>query len=566
MERDPVMTSSDNIGPLPLPHETSEPLLACVVLSFRNQPQLCEAVRSLQNQDERVEIVVVNSGGGNAAKTLESQGIHVRVIEREERLYAGAARNLGIQATSAPYIAFLAADCVAEPGWIAERLRLHQSGVLAVSSAVTNHESNNVIAWASYLSLFSRRMPGTPPDLWLHYGISYARTLFDQYGLFDETLRTGEDTEFNSRFQGKTPIIPAPLVQSAHRHPTTVSELLRDQFARGKRTVLAYQQIYRQPFRAPVAKNALRNAWVSLRVGLRATRHRERLYVMGAGFLMLPAAAAYAFGAISAARSSNAVIPISTAEALPLPEQPQARVRLLAILVFRNEMKYLPDYFRNVAPHVDGIVALDDGSTDGSGEFVRNQPGVLELVQRPCREPHVWDEPENRRLVLEAAYRHAPDWLVVVDADERLERGFRERAESEIAHASLNGTLAFRIWMRELWDFPDTFRVDGIWGKKYPFRLFKARPDHEYDGREFHGYWAPLNSTQPGQFSVADLVIYHLKTMHFADRMKRQERYKQLDPQNIWQEQGYDYMTDEIGLRVSQFPTGREYEPLPDVL
>ena len=41
------------------------------------------------------------------------------------------------------------------------------------------------------------------------------------------------------------------------------------------------------------------------------------------------------------------------------------RVRLLALLAARDEMEQLPAWLRNIAPHVDGIVALDDGSRDG---------------------------------------------------------------------------------------------------------------------------------------------------------------------------------------------------------
>src|SRR5688572_15177048 len=86
------------------------PDLACVVLALGNPPELAAAVRSLLDQGEPLEVVVVNSAGGGAAATLAAAGLAVPVVERPERLLPGAARNLGIAATRAPFVAFLAAD------------------------------------------------------------------------------------------------------------------------------------------------------------------------------------------------------------------------------------------------------------------------------------------------------------------------------------------------------------------------------------------------------------------------------------------------------------------------
>src|SRR5437879_6998899 len=125
--------------------------LACVVLSLCNEPGLVAAVRSLLAQDTPAEIVVVNSGGGDPGATLREAGISIEVTTRHERLNPGAARNLGVAGTRAPYVAFLAADCIAEPGWVSGRLRGHRSGALAVASAVTYAGPHSSYALASYL-------------------------------------------------------------------------------------------------------------------------------------------------------------------------------------------------------------------------------------------------------------------------------------------------------------------------------------------------------------------------------------------------------------------------------
>ncbi len=523
--------------------------LACIVLSFRGQPSVVAAVRSLLDQGDPIELVVVNSGGGDPTGLLRAAGLDVRVISVEQRLFAGGARNLGIGATTAPYVAFLAADCTAETGWVRGRLTRHQAGALAVSSAVTNANASSVIGWTAHVLVHARRMPGISPAQRTDHGLSYARTLFDQYGLFRADMRVSEDTEFNQRLKPSVPIEWAPDVRSAHLTPTSLRALLRDQFVRGQRRVHAEVQLGRrspQGYLLLRSLNILRQwqwAWL-------ATRGRDRAYVLATICLIPWAWLARCAGIVLSGR----------------PAQDRAdRPRVLALLQFHNEMRYLPGYFQNVPAQVDGIIALDDGSTDGSGDFVAQQPSVLGLIRLPASEPHVWNEPENRRRLIEAALQHTPDWLIAVDADERLERDFRERAVREIWRAEARGYGVYYVRLRELWDHPDTYRVDGLWGRKRRNRLFKARPDHSYDMRALHGSWAPLNGKRRFRLKHrADLIIYHLKMIHRQDRIERQQRYQTLDPDRQWQARGYDYLTEETGLRLEKCPLGRDYFPLDD--
>jgi hypothetical protein len=238
------------------------------------------------------------------------------------------------------------------------------------------------------------------------------------------------------------------------------------------------------------------------------------------------------------------------------------RPRLLALLVFRDEIEFLHGWLENVPPEVDGVVALDDGSVDGSAELVASHPSVIELIRQPRRPSEQWDDGANHRRLIEAALRHRPDWLLGVDADERLESGFGERARTLIRNADAAGIGAFYVTIRELWDAPDRYRADGIWGAKRSARLFRARQDHEFDSQRLHGHWAPLNSRVGGDFLQADLIVYHLRMLTPERRRRRRERYETLDPDRLCQEIGYAYLTDETGLELAPLPAGRGYRPL----
>jgi len=274
--------------------------LAVVVLAVGDPPELAGAVRSLLSQDEPLEILVVNSGGGRAGKTLAASGLDASAIEFEQRLFPGAARNAGIAATTAPFVAFLAADCIAEPGWAAARLAAHRAGAAAVASAVTNAFPRNLAAWTSYVSLLYRRMPRVPEARALRYGASYGRALFGRFGGFREDLRSGEDTEFHERLAESVEIVWEPRVRTAHRHPTSFRRLVSDQFRRGARMASAWESIGgARPF--AVALDSIRRAPAGAAIAWRAAEPGQRRWIAAAAALLPVPTLAYAAGAIAPA-------------------------------------------------------------------------------------------------------------------------------------------------------------------------------------------------------------------------------------------------------------------------
>jgi glycosyltransferase involved in cell wall biosynthesis len=265
--------------------------LACVVLGLGNPPELAGAVRSLVEQRRRPEVVVVNSGGGDAAGSLRAAGLDVRVVSFERRLLPGAARNAGIAATSSPFVAFLAADCIATPGWVEARLRLHRAGAPVVAHVLGNATPASRSACAQHLLLHHRLLRDTPERQRLFFGLSYARELFDRHGLFREDLPTYEDTELNGRLAAAgVPMVHAADARTLHRYVTGPAGLLRDQYARGVDAASVARQLGHPLSASRLARIPLKNVLPAIRQAARTTDPAERARLMR-GVPLVPAGA-----------------------------------------------------------------------------------------------------------------------------------------------------------------------------------------------------------------------------------------------------------------------------------
>ncbi len=274
--------------------------LACVVLSLGNDPALADAVRSLQVQRPAPEIVVVNSGGGDPASTLHAAGIDVPVVNVADRLLPGAARNRGIEATSAPIVAFLAADCVVEPGWAAARLAAHGDGAAAVAGALTVAPPRTLSAYASHLLLHHRVRPEAPPDDRVLSMLSYRREVLERHGPFLEDVLVGEDTDYFERLEPAEVIGWTPGAKTAHRYPLTMTALLGDQFRRGRAAAEHAIQVGQPGARRRIAGRNLRNIFFALDRAREIADAEERRDMLAATPLLVLGAFSCAIGVLTA--------------------------------------------------------------------------------------------------------------------------------------------------------------------------------------------------------------------------------------------------------------------------
>ena len=247
-----------------------QPDLCVIVMSYRNERSIGEALDSLLEQGEPLEIVVSHSGGGDTPALVRERYPGVTVAAGEERRTPGAARNAGIAASSAPYVSFHAADSVALPGWAAGRLELHRRGADVVGSAIA--APDRPAALAAHVLLHSTRMPHVTPAPHLRFGASYSREVLARYGPFSERMDGEEDVELNDRLiEAGVPVEWAPGVVTEPEYAQTSRELMRNLYRRG---VLRYRcRGHRKP-KGVLAARALLDAPAGL---ARAARAESRV-------------------------------------------------------------------------------------------------------------------------------------------------------------------------------------------------------------------------------------------------------------------------------------------------
>jgi glycosyltransferase involved in cell wall biosynthesis len=535
-------------------HERCQPQLACVVVTRDVRSMEFPCLNALVEQSVRVEIVVVNCGRGNPAAVTTRFGDRVRVIHHGGTLTSGAARNLGLRATRAPFVAFLTGACEAHPDWAKHLIDAHATESLLIG-AIDDAPNAGAVALASALLYHATILPGSCSEPYIRRWESYARSTFQHFGLFDEAARADPSLEFHRRVAGSLEIGVCDGALMWYQHPQGFRGLLRRQRSRGRRAGEGVAASGRQFSARRLCTTARRRLAKMLLAHFRNARVRDRIAALQV--VLIAAAGGFAFESGVYSRVPRGWSTRRRTRSLQAP-------RIHALLQVHNGAELLPGYLDNLRGKVAGVIALDDGSSDDTRRILADSDLVCHVIERVRRDPHVWDEPGNRMQLAAAARTVGAGWVIGLDVDERLPANFVPRAALLIGRARREGISAYALWLRELWDRPDCYRVDGVWGSKRVARLFDLRAGGTYDTAELHAQWAPLETKKNGKYVQAEIQIFHLGVVDRQARFERRRKHEALDPGRLWQPSGYEYMTDDTGLICCRIPDASMYAPTVD--
>jgi glycosyltransferase involved in cell wall biosynthesis len=178
------------------------PIVSIVVPSYRSQKRIFTALDSFVNQETTYpyEIIVVDSTPGDLHVALKEKYPTIKVIHKEEQMFPGVARNIGIKEAAGEIILFLDADVVVEKDLINSIVQEINRGHDVVTGAIEVANPLNIIGWGQYLFEFNEFMPEWPQGLRTNlatYCVGMKKALFDTIGYFHSERFWAEDVLFS---------------------------------------------------------------------------------------------------------------------------------------------------------------------------------------------------------------------------------------------------------------------------------------------------------------------------------------------------------------------------------
>ena len=200
-----------------------------------------------------------------------------------------------------------------------------------------------------------------------------------------------------------------------------------------------------------------------------------------------------------------------------------------------QEHKEVAIFLRSVESLVracDKAFIFIDGEENATKKLVEGL-GNIEFL----REPNLKTEEEQREYLIRCAYDQGYNWALSLDADEI----FEENVNTLRRYLSRLSPFTCSLFLRvlNLYDSPNRYRVDGVFGNHGTLRIFRlSNAKIRAYNPQIHTGSALFYPPEYRAFSC--YRILHYGFMNREWREEKYKRYKELDPNPIPEIAGYD--------------------------
>lgn len=234
----------------PIPMST--PCVATIIVNFRTPKLTIDAVRSVLDEPETAQVIVVDNASGDDSEVTLRSGLpddpRVELIVAGENRGFGAGNNLGARAATAPILFLLNSDALLHAGsmrLLVAALEEHpEVGIVAPRLLLQDgtEQSDAYGAFPTVLSIARNRLPAARdplhPDWVTGAAMMMRRSEFLDLGGFDERIfMYGEDSKLCSDYARRglgTIRVPEAKVTHLVGQSRTSSEAQRAQHLAGR--------------------------------------------------------------------------------------------------------------------------------------------------------------------------------------------------------------------------------------------------------------------------------------------------------------------------------------------
>lgn len=231
------------------PTATSEvfPSVSVVVPAYNSAAYLPRCLSSLTSQRyprDRYEVIVVDDGSTDDTARIAHEIAHAwdghMIVLRESNGGPASARNAGISASAAPLVAFIDADCVADPDWLSAlvgALDEAEANAAGVGGPIINVAPRDWVSrYLDACSFYRHRMRDGRVEYLLTQNVAFRRSALLQMGGF--VAREGvwaEDSDLSFRLTqaGYSLLLSERGAVTHYGSPTSVRDLWKKLYLYG---------------------------------------------------------------------------------------------------------------------------------------------------------------------------------------------------------------------------------------------------------------------------------------------------------------------------------------------
>ncbi|NIT99794.1 MAG: glycosyltransferase, partial [Nitrosopumilaceae archaeon] len=142
-------------------------------------------------------------------------------------------------------------------------------------------------------------------------------------------------------------------------------------------------------------------------------------------------------------------------------------MKSIALLPFKNECHQLPQFVTNLTGIVDKIIAVDDGSSDGSATYLNTQSRIPCDIHAPKKERgEDWSVDKIRQQLLDLGREDGGTHFICLDADECFTAPFVSKF-NKVLNRMEPGQKIQMQWLA-MWKSVDHYREDNsVWSNNF---------------------------------------------------------------------------------------------------